>query len=245
MALQVRYRLSRKIEDLSGKKPVTGQVVQDRYYVRTPQVIFMKEKITRSYDPGVDTTHLFTATSTVTTAYDRVKRSYRKMMKSDNGLPAEGIVAQHPNPNDMEDLTRVESVVGYSASADLYWLIKSGTVLQKRENVDGHSCWGIAYDTVPDVQRHVIWVDPDIGFCPRRVDLILQKQLRIRRTMSDYRDIGCGVWFPREVVFETFSKTGSLQLKDRVRVDDAEIAPIDSKTKLGIEFPPGTVIDGG
>lgn len=237
LSLQVRYSDSTRINGVIADKHVTGEVVRNGCYIRNPETMFLKEEVTRNYDPGVDTTDLLVASSTVTTSYDRLTHEYRRRVAWNDGSPPQGVDTYDPTPNDMDDLTRVESVASYSTGASLLRLVKSGTVLQKRETVDGHSCWGVAYDTIPDVQRHVIWVDPDIGFCPRRIDLILNKQLRRSKTMRDYRELGYGVWFPKEVLFETFDKTGRLEDRHSIKVKEAAIVPLDRQAVLQVDIP--------
>ena len=256
MALQARY--SWKNSGIIREKPrVEEEAVSDVYYVRTPETIFLKEKVTKNFRPAAHASAVHDANSTVTSSYNRTTGEYRELTTRDDGSPPQGItdnikthlsmvsrlmvlmhISTYNTRGDLEGMTRVESVVDYIFGAPLYRLVKTGAVLEKKE-IDGHNCWAVVHDTIPDVQRCVIWVDPDIGFCPRRIDLIMKKQLRRGQTMRDYQKIGDGVWFPKEVVFEAFSKTGKPEEKYKITVKDAKLVPIGPKVELQVTFPPG------
>ena len=240
MALEVRY--SWKTTGTIGEKPpVDVETIFNAYYVRTPKAIFLKEEVAGKVDPTVDTSNVYVANYTRTGSYHRVTGQYRELREHHDGSPATGKVT-HDVKRLLALMTPVESVVGYFASTSLYFLVEQGSVLEKQE-IDGHDCWGVAYDVTPGIQRHVIWVDPDIGFCPRRIDLILQNQLRRSKTMRLYRELGYGVWFPKEVVQENFSETGKLESTRTIKVQDAKLVSI-AEVKTEIVFPPGAVIEG-
>lgn len=241
MALEVQYSW-KSTGTIGQTHPVEAEIVRERYYVRTPKVIFLREKVTRDFAPTADTSNLYTANYTTTRLYNRSTGQYRELTERDDGLPPEGINTHNPGLNTLPQMTTVESVIGYFGSASLYSLVEHGAVLEKKK-IDNHDCWGVAYDVPGVSQRHVIWVDPSIGFCPRRIELVTNDHLRRRKTMRLYTELANGVWFPKEVVYEEFSKAGELTTSRTIEVADARLVPLDEHVKLRIEFPPGTVLD--
>lgn len=242
LALHVRY--SRKDGGVVGTPGLRADMVWDDYYIRTTDTIFLKEKVTTTFEPAADipSAQLSSYSYTSTSLYDRATGELRELIAWDDGSPASGKVT-HRLSGQLASVASVESVVSYIVNTPLYDVVKAGQVLDKKELVDGHSCWGVALDVVSGVQRHVVWVDPDIGFCPRRIDTLLQGRLRDRKTLRDYQEVGYGIWFPMGLEFEQFSKTGQPLPVKKVAVTDARVLPIDSSARLEIKMPAGARVD--
>lgn len=233
MSLHARYVIKSKY--VSGG--VTVEEIRDRDYVRTPDAILMKEKCAYTPDPNAKGKPVIPNKSAVTISFNRKTNEYRSLREFANGWPPSGEISKFP-PDETGDLTSVESVAQYWAGASLYWMVKSGKILEERQTVAGHSCIGVSYDVVPNVQRHVIWVDPDIGYCARRMELVIRGQVRMRRTMSDYKQIRDGIWFPGKITLELFDKTGAPREEPTISiVNSAAMTPTDPKVKLEVVFP--------
>ena len=241
MALVTTYTLERS-EIFSEKTRAEIKTVRDMYYVRTLEAMYLKEKVTNTAAAEADTSDIDITNYTVERSYNRTSGEYRELTERDNGAPASGIDTRKPELNALGLMTPVESVVGYFGSASLYYLVEHGTVLDKKE-IDGHDCWGVAYDVSGVLQRHVVWVDPDIGFCPRRIELILNNQLRHCKSLCDYHKIGENVWFPKEIMYERFSKTGESVTSSTIKVTDIKLIPLEPDIKLRVHFPPGTSVE--
>jgi len=125
------------------------------------------------------------------------------------------------------------------------WL-PQGTVSDHKEQIDGHECWRV---TVPGPTRsfdaYVIWLDPGIGFCPRRIDFtpspaaFAGKVKSMEARFGDYRDLGDGVWFPARLEYESRLADGAVQL----RVAEASSVgsePAGPKADLLVPIPSGT-----
>ena len=236
MALEVRFSW----ETIKAYPPRIRTVV-DSYYVRTPNAVFLKEKYTNHLDPKADYSRSLIDNHTTVELYDRNTGQYRETSKFDSCPTTEGKVT-YETWTLLSSMTSVESVVDFFGNTSLYHLAEHGSVTGKKQ-IDGHDCWGIAYDEDPGIQGHVIWVDPKIGSCPRRVDLVIKNKIRRTKTMRGYHEIDKGIWFPQEVVYRTYSKTGALKTTAKITVTSAKLVPIDRTAKLKVEFPPDTILD--
>ncbi len=58
-----------------------------------------------------------------------------------------------------------------------YLTIFGGEVLDKRENVDGHECVVIVYPHIGSDQKYKFYLDPELGFCPRRLEHYFEREL--------------------------------------------------------------------
>ena len=112
---------------------------------------------------------------------------------------------------------------GNEGPQPLYERISSGQVLPQQEDVDGHQCWRVEVAT--DVGgiltvRSSVWVDPDVGFCPRRIQVnnIDAKREPTVISFRDYREPSRGVWFPMKQDYEftevRFASSGIKALSD-------------------------------
>lgn len=154
---------------------------------------------------------------------------------------------------------------GAEGPRPLHEWVPSGEVLSKREDVDGHSCWRI--DLVRPAERmdrYSIWVDPNVGFCPRRIEITPSGQ-RGPTVINyrDYRELAGGVWFPMKQVNEfpavsgpegknAVSSTKGGQLNTPVITlgrkattfvaSEASAGKTFSKDSLLVQFPSGTKV---
>ncbi|MBT4485771.1 MAG: hypothetical protein HOC71_19045 [Candidatus Latescibacteria bacterium] len=58
-----------------------------------------------------------------------------------------------------------------------YLTLFGGKVFEKRENVDGHECVVIVYPNIGSDQEYKFYLDPELGFCPRRLEHYFEREL--------------------------------------------------------------------
>jgi hypothetical protein len=121
-------------------------------------------------------------------------------------------------------------------------VIGNGTVADAMEKVDDHDCWrvDIRKDTGKMVMKFTAWLDPEIGFCPRRIDSSWEDHLQTC-LMTDYRDIGSGVWFPMYTRWE--SPDQGLHFLTEAKVKTARAVADIGTLKLDTKFPTGTKVE--
>jgi len=239
MALEVRYPWETKAI-LSPTVEIVTTI--DTYYVRTPRFIYMRQEFTRHADPSIDASRVYSPGYTTTSLYNRNTREYRELRKNEGGAPPQGRVAYDDRYAMLGYMTSVESVVAFFANTSLYSMVEKGSIVGKKA-IDGCDCWGIRYAIHPEVQDYVIWVDPKIGSCPRRIEIVWKDVVRHSRTMRKYEEIAKGVWFPMEVVDAYFDKGGKELRSTTVTDIEARLVPLEDEAKLKVDFPPGTFIE--
>ena len=237
MALEVRYPW--KTTRVSSSN-IEIETTIDTYYVRTPKFIYRRREFTNHADPSMDIPRVYGPDYTTTSLYNRTTREYRELRQEEGGAPPQGRIT-YETYNILPQLTSVESVVTFIQSKSLYSVVEEGTMIGKR-TIDGHDCWGVSYTAVLGSIDYVIWVDPEIGFCPRRIDLVSKGMVRHSETMREYEEIAKGVWFPMEVVETRFDKDGKQTWSTDVKDIKARLVPLEEDAKLKLDFPPGTII---
>ena len=90
------------------------------------------------------------------------------------------------------------------------------------------------------VERHVVWVDPEIGFCPRRVETRWKAGSYLSTTFEDYREVHNGVWFPMKQEVRVVYSDGELVSTNRVQ--EVHVGAAFKKEDLLVQFPTGTKI---
>lgn len=86
----------------------------------------------------------------------------------------------------------------------IYW-IDYATVSSQQEKMENYDCWRLTVENPnPMLERYVFWLDSEIGFLPRGIDLIAGdgtagKLTAIHIRFEDYTDLGNGIWFPKEI----------------------------------------------
>lgn len=94
---------------------------------------------------------------------------------------------------------------GSNGPRPLYERISAGSVAADKEEIDGHACWRVDLPPEPaGITGYSVWVDPDIGFCPRRIMMTEAESGKGPTIISfqDYQEISSGVWFPMKQVNE-------------------------------------------
>lgn len=131
-----------------------------------------------------------------------------------------------------------------AADGGLVNQIAAGTVSAIKEEIDGFQCWRVNVP-VPDsmssrLARQVVWVDADIGFCPRRVEFVWKDQLPGVVRFVDYTQVADGVWFPRKQLIMWPDDTGQKYYTITNEVTEVRVGPSVPKEQLVVKIPSGT-----
>jgi hypothetical protein len=143
------------------------------------------------------------------------------------------------------DLTRqdmMETVMYPISGTNLVDLVKTrGRITDTKVEIDNHICWLIIADAEEDprYEEYKIYLDPDIGLCPRRIERVKKDGKSTILYSKEYQEIAEGVWFPR--IMEHVNYEDDIRVE--MRVVKAEVKPVTEKD-ISVEFEPGmTVLD--
>lgn len=122
-------------------------------------------------------------------------------------------------------------------------LIGTGKVSTTTSMVDGHSCWRveISPDSTRPYPQYIVLVDPEIGFCPRLIESYFAKDFSLIALLSEYTDIGSGVWYPRRMQIKP-TYEGVLASSRDVAVESVKFADEQQVNSLRVDFPSGTIV---
>jgi len=232
MAVQITYDLQTSHVDKKTQQEVA--LAFERRYIRTLDFITTDERRTTN-SPLVAF-----KSERIRTSFNRNTGEYREMTENYAG-PWGRIEHTANNAPDFPAFgsLNMESVVWHFGSEPLYGIVQSGTVSGKEE-VDGCDCWKIVKCYGKDnVQQRVICVDPKIGFCPRRMDLVIHGDVVHRIVLRDYKEVAPGVWFPTEQLGGT--KLGDTPLTlTSYKVKDVKYYASPAAKELPVKFPSKT-----
>ena len=179
---------------------------------------------------------------------DRVTKEEKNItIQVPDGIVLSGEIGAGAAQTTITSLTTMETALLCLLDPDalLYECVRYGTISEKPELIDGHRCWRVDIPAEKFLGKgfhtltFVVWLDPDIGFCPRRLDRRSVRSAGDHDVASirlqGYREVAKGVWFPTEQVIETTSNKGKVVSTLRDIQVGKPIAPNDR----AIEFPPG------
>jgi hypothetical protein len=154
-----------------------------------------------------------------------------------------GAVADSTQRDELGYARLMDPVLFNLPKGTLAGLIGKGQVSTAMEVAEGHSCWRVDIVPDPDKPKHkyVVFVDPDIGFCPRRVETYYAEGYSLVSILSGYKDLGNGIWFPTSmrlmpVYHGESAATREVTVSDVKSVDDQYV------NSLRVEFPSGTAV---
>jgi hypothetical protein len=236
-SLQIQYSIH---EDRADKPPF-----EKVRYVRTPQVIFIEF---RRFD---EQSH----NETRVTRYlgDRVSKQGK--MSEFHFDESHVFVHGQPSPITANSVMETAMICLTDETVPLYEGVRHGTVNKKPEMIDGHKCWRIdirAETLVGESLRtafrnceFTVWVDPELGFCPRRLERVDhhvrgpddEQSVSIR--CEGYREAAKGIWFPTQQVAETTVTWNPAVSRTVSVLRDIQVGkPVPAKD-IAIEFPEG------
>lgn len=185
-SLTIEYKVERQKEG--------GEVVpmKNVRYIRTLDSIYMEETRHGSSDMEVISFN----------KADKETRSISKQI-SDGQITGASISKGYVDPR-LTVLNMMETADLCVTASSLYEAVVKGSVVGQ-ESIDEHNCWrvDVSGESVgwPSSAQFSIWLDPSIGFCPRRIDLTGSVPSIFSLSFQDYKDIGSGVWFPSRQVY--------------------------------------------
>ena len=131
----------------------------------------------------------------------------------------------------------------------LYGWIKYGKVVPTQETINGHACWKVDItDTGGSAADHLeVWLDPDLGLCPRRLKMHGRgaTAAEFTRTVDwdDYVEIANGFWFPRsQNVVSNNPLSGYPDMRSLYTATKLDGTKTYTKSDLRVTFAPGTPI---
>lgn len=205
-------------------------------YVRTPQNLFIE----RTDDHG----------SVIRNSYDNSRSEFREVHITSLGTKTGSIDRSLQGILHTQDV--MDTVRRPLDTDSLIDVIARGTVAASKELVDGVLCWRVdSPANAVEVSTFVIWVDPEKGFCPRRIQINWRDQIRRPKPkiieFEDYTDIGNGVWFPMQVRILTHIPANSGYPPELIgdsvvvsKFDEVHIDKSFSLDELTVQFPSGT-----
>lgn len=222
-SLQLTYQVSRHKSD---SVPVP---IREIRYVRTASLIRMEDTAKGSGLVEIS-------------SYNRTTNEARSLGKrlSDGSIVGATTTIEDVSPR-LTCLNMMETAVLYVLMRPLYEAITEGTVACQ-ESVDQHVCWRVDISAkklgYTDDATISVWLDPSIGYCPRRLNRPVNGSLDVLSAFSidfkNYKDIGNGVWFPSEQVFSH----GGEDIKTSLTLESADIGKTPGE--LLVTFPSGT-----
>jgi|GEM_PF-5978660 len=178
--------------------------------------------------------------STQTWWYDARTHEGRDMLVTPYGISGtSAIITGQPGPGSI--MTKMPDPIKRSLDSQaLVEALKRGEVADSQETVDGHACWRVVIPSREvKYERFVVWVDPSIGFLPRRIAFVGDRGRSSFQSFTNYKQLRPGVWFPMRM--SCWNAGGPEWYVSTVRqVHTGGALPKDS---LKIVFPSGTRVE--
>lgn len=234
-SLDVRYI----VEGVREPKEGTGRI--SVRYVRTPATLFLEEAIS-SYTASGDWALSFTTRHN----YTRDTRCYRMVSVAERNNPRAQGVIDRTTVHRFQQNTVFDPVRFPLLLVPLYERVATGIVASEQEIINGHACWRVdipPFDAGGPIVRWSVWLDPNVGYCPRRIvetDTRATETRTTTTTFDAYKALGNGVWFPMESTSDYGNNKGL-----RMKVQSVTVGREIPASELRIEFPSGAVVRNG
>lgn len=206
-------------------------------YVRTKDVVFVEETL-----ESLKSNQEWVVTETAVHRFSRPDKEYRSLVTKVKGADSTGYLDHISLGGRINDATILDPALRSIAAKSLSTRIRSGIVQTTQETVEGHGCWRVDF-AVPQVISPTVsgsvWLDPTIGFCPRRIELRESEAGNTRAIITRYANYlnPCtDVWIPGEAstTLEPSDTSGTVTKTMEVHV--GREVPLD---ELMLEFPSG------
>ena len=229
--IDVRYRLGR-----DGKDFIEVHYVRTREFLRREDRRLAGDIVIQCY-------------------YDRATEDFRSLRtgggsKDGVGLVSLGTFLQLSQTDTLDPVLLPLPGAHSNRSADVAlrsW-VRRGEVVGT-EDVDGHACWRV--EAKPEVRgrsikKHVIWLDPSVGFCPRLVKILWRTGGASVFRFEDYFEVCPGIWFPRALTCKVppdpgdeMEPGGEKRTLLYARLEEVKCGTAMSKEDAMVRFPSG------
>ncbi|MCE5199174.1 MAG: hypothetical protein ABFD54_16255 [Armatimonadota bacterium] len=232
LSLEVNYRV-----DAVGE-PKVGSGRSEIRYVRTPQSLFLEESQFTFTASGE-----WKLANTAKYSYDRRTRKYRTISTHAREHAKTYAQIETTSMTRFAQNTVLDPARFSLVMTPLYDRVSSGEVRPKQEMIDGHACWRI--DIAPSDVGCVmvgwsVWLDPEIGYCPRRIAQTNKQDAKTTTkitTFGDYKLLAGDVWFPMEMIADYGDGSGL-----QITVQNATAGRDIPQSDLRVDFPSGTCV---
>lgn len=212
------------------------QDVFDVRYVRTPEMLFIERA---------------NGSQVMSNSFDKTRNEFRELLTTPAGTKTGSIDDQLSGIlNTQGPMDTVRRPLDTGTLLDV---IRRGSIAASKEQIGSYSCWRIDALATGDTgaASYVVWIDSEIDFCPRRIEIHWKNQSKTQKTIDfkNYQDVGNGVWFPMEISLRTTQAaderlpsqlTGDLEFISKV--EEIHIDNVFTKDELTVQFPSGTEV---
>ena len=234
-SLEVNYTIAPETTKVpsgyADPKTTIGHPITRVHYVRTPDRQFAEEVASE------DGKELYSKKQT----YDRATGQSRTLESNPEKSNGYGLIAMGRGLIGRPEL--LDPILICSFQQPLQELCAIGSVSSEMELIDGHSCYKI--NIAPgqgDTESRSIWLDPSVGFCPRRIAVLrADGSPRYTTTFFDYKTTD-GVWFPWRMEIVCTDVDGSIWNTVHCQAIDLSLGKAFSKDSLAVTFPSGTEV---
>ncbi len=239
-SLQAKYTVESHYR-ASSTSDVTERSLREVRYVRTRQVLFEQVK-----DIGCAGCE-----ANITARFDRASRELRRLTESSTSARKRGLIDSDATEAGFTDHPCPDPVMVRLSIGPLFKAIKQGVVADEKEEIDGHLCWRVDIPERPTgvntATSWSVWVDPDIGFCPRRFRTHFARTEAgkptaveiTNKSFLDYKSLGDGVFFPMRELVTTGDSTTTGQ---ECRVQEVTLGQTVAPKDVEVVFPSGTQV---
>jgi outer membrane lipoprotein-sorting protein len=163
------------------------------------------------------------------------------MTLNHSGRNKSGVIsAEKPSP--IVDRFNPRSLYGSVWHKDLITELKNGSVhLLPQESVSGVPCYVLQGKAdEPGEFYYKIWIDPDRGFRPLRIEWLVNSRLVARTSDITLSQVTKDIWFPTVVTREIFDSKGNLYETDRMTVNSISVNQGQPDDAFALKYESGT-----
>lgn len=182
-------------------------------------------------------------------SFDRRSNEYRQLHVDHNGKSWGTISNRVSGLLDIQ--ATIDPIYRWVGASPLFQAILRGTVSPGQESIDGHLCWRVEIPADPMAEseqpykRYLVWLDPLIGFNPRKLEWIVKAELpklpSLQISFLNYQNVGVGLWFPQRVEFAMTWLDGKV-MKSTAKMKSLEAGKVRLADDVLVKFPSGTKV---
>lgn len=214
-----------------GSKDSIVHTVDVYHYTKTPDALYIE----RQREGGVTNQKSY---------YDRTAKAGKELVS--DGKESVGAILD-VEPTDFRLPETFETALYPLKEGPLCDRIKFGMIDPEMVDIDGHKCWRVEVPSDSrSISKYFVYVDPNIGFNPRRIECIMPVVKPTVIDFKDYSEVTTGFWFPK-VVDLSYGNVNKPEESFRqiCTLNKIVVGVKLEKTKLDIEFKSGTTVTKG